>query len=222
MGGKGLVEELKSVDPLSLFLDKNLPQVTRLLADSDVAVRKRAIDFLENLEELAAPAVPALTGALADPNRFVRWAAARAIGAIGPEKTTTAVPGLAKLLSDPDLTVRIAAANTLFAMGDDAKAAVPALVQGIGEGDVEGRLAAMQALYGMIPGLSKAAIPTLIQLLGNSEPRLRRAAALTLGRMGPVAAPALPALRTALGDDDADVRVNASDAILNIAPPPKL
>ena len=65
MEEKGLLEELKANDPLDAFLGKNLSQVTRLLSDSEVNVRKTALDFLEDLEESAVPALPALTPASA-------------------------------------------------------------------------------------------------------------------------------------------------------------
>jgi HEAT repeat protein len=64
------------------------------------------------------------------------------------------------------------------------------------------------------------AIPKIAETLSNEDPRVRRTAALALGRFGTVAQSAVPALRRALGDDDQEVRINASDALLSILPLP--
>ena len=53
--------------------------------DIDVtAFQDKSIDALEMLGDQALPAVPALTRALADPDLFVRWAAARTLGKMVP------------------------------------------------------------------------------------------------------------------------------------------
>jgi len=225
---KGMLDELASADPLPGFMKKHINAVNRLLSDPDVRVRRTMIDFLENLEEQAEPALPALIHNLGNSDRFVRWAAVRAIGVMNVDKVATAVPALAKLLSDPDLNVRLAAAATLEFLGDKAKDAAPALARAAVTGDVESRLAVLYVLQSMNPEWTKLALPQVIDGLGHADPRLRRLAAETLGKMGPLAAPAIPALRRALGDEDQgegpgtpNVRSNASDAILSIIPLPK-
>src|SRR5262249_32019419 len=123
-----------------------------LLRDPDSRLRRTTIHFLELLEEKAAPAIPAVVAAMSDPDRFVRWAAARTLGNIAPENSADAVPGLAHLLGDPDLGVRQVAANTLeiFAavkeLQSALKAAVPALARTVNTSNTDVRLAAMETL----------------------------------------------------------------------------
>jgi HEAT repeat protein len=60
----------------------------------------------------------------------------------------------------------------------------------------------------------------LIDVLTDTDVRIRREAAVTIGRFvrpsDPLAERAMSALTRALGDDDAEVRLNAAEAILNI------
>jgi HEAT repeat protein len=209
-GGRALIA---ANDPLENFVRDNLPAIATLLRDSDARVRLKTVEFLDVSEEAAAPALPLLVQSLSDQDRYVRWAAARAIVDIAPEKAAEAVQVLARLLSDTDLSVRLAAANTLKEMGPAAKAAVPALAIAALSGDTEARVAAMDALQSIGPAAGKTPVPQLIQALRNNDARVRRAAAKTLGGLGPAASSAIDALRPLIGDYDAAVRMAASDAI---------
>jgi HEAT repeat protein len=214
----GAAEALQ-IDALEPLL-KNLADATRLLADRDVRIRRATVDLLDVLEESAAPAIPALAQVLSDPDRFVRWAAVRALGHIAPEDSAGVVPRIAPLVADPDLNISLQAIATLAAIGPPAKDALPILLQAIQKGEVDVRVAAIDALprIGLQP--AAAVIPTLIDALKHCDARVRRAAAEMLGRFGSDARPAIPALRNLLGDDDAEVRIRASDAILSILAPP--
>ena len=81
---------------------------------------------LAELAKQGAPAVPALTTALADPAAMVRSQCAAALGKIG-KPAAAAVDALAKLLVDADPDNRWNAANALGQIGSAARAAVPAL-----------------------------------------------------------------------------------------------
>lgn len=212
--------DLKASDPLAPLLGPKLAGVVVLLRDPLPALRRQAVMMLELLEDLARPALPALAEALGDPDRYVRWSAARAIGNIGPREASFAVPGLAKLLADDSNHVRLAAMATLEAMGRLAAPAVPALAQAAMHGDSETRVAAIGVLGHLGPSSGAGAIPALIESLTTSNARVRRAAATVLGSYGPAAVAALPALRRAVGDEDQEVRMCASEAILNILLPP--
>lgn len=208
---------LKEADFLQPVLDRDMPQVIVLLRDPDVRIRRATAEALEVLEAKAEPAMAGLMLALQDPDRFVRWTAAKTLGYMPTDRAHPAVLPLATLLSDPDLNIRIAAAASLEALGPVAKDAVPALSQAIKTGDIEARLAAMYALTKIGPGPALGALPAIIDCLrGNNDPRAIRAACEVLAEIGPPAAPALPQLRILVGNDDADVRIWASEAILSI------
>jgi HEAT repeat protein len=202
-------------DPLLRALKNTLPAVSERLRDPDIRVRLAALDYLEILGEEATPAAPAVIQALSDSNLFVRWAAARTLGRMGPVDLDESVPALAGLLKDPDTDVRLTSALVLERYGPKAAAAVPALARATNTGDVEVRVAALRALQPMREA-ARPAVPSIAAGLSHPDVRVRRTAAEVLGRIGPAAAGAEHALRSALGDDDAEVRRAASDALLNI------
>ena len=70
------------------------------LRSTDPIVRKKAVEVLGRMGEDAAPAVPALTALLDDPDLGVRKAAARTLGQIGPD-AKDAVPSLMRNLFQP-------------------------------------------------------------------------------------------------------------------------
>lgn len=220
-GAKGEVERspaelLKEADFMQPVLDRDMPVVIALLRDPDVRIRRATAEALEVLEAKAEPAMAGLILALQDPDRFVRWTAAKTLGYMPAERAGPAILPLAGVLKDTDLNLRIAAATSLEALGPVAKDAVPALAEAIRKGDVEARLAAMYALMKIGPAPSTAAIPALIECLSSPDPRIARAASEVLAEIGPPAAAALPALRRLVGNEDPDVRIWASEAILSI------
>lgn len=160
------------------------------LSDRDVRGRLRAIDVLEVMGPTAAPAAPALVKALSDPDRFVRWAAARTLGKIGPVKPATAVPSLARLLSDTDPDVRLAAIRTLRGYGAEARDALPALLGVFKSDQGEARLAVIQTLEAMGPE-AQPARPALRAALADADTRVRQAAAVALSALDP-ATPQVP------------------------------
>jgi HEAT repeat protein len=212
-------EPIPRVDPkFNQKMENMVPRVADLLSSPDLSVRRAAMHFLEDLEDRAEPALDALIARLDDPDRFLRWAAARTLGNLPAEKVAKAVPALRRMLFYPDLDVRLAALAALVRLEHLAKDAVPDLQKGIVQPyrDAEFRLAVMKALIRIGPANSLTAIPNLVKALKDDDLRVRQTAAETLGRFGPLARQAVPALREALGDDDAEVLENASNAILNI------
>ncbi len=212
----------RASDPLANFARGDWRAVAALLADPDVRVRRSAVNFLEFFPEARPAVVTDLTRALCDPDRFVRWGAARALGVYSknysPRDAVPAVPTLGKLLFDGDPTVRLAAAATLESLGNYAEAAVPEMARAAHYADADNRVAAMYALQAIDPARSTAAIPSITEALENNSPKVRRAAAETLANYGPLARnkATVDALRRALGDDDQDVRIDASEALLSI------
>ena len=212
-------------DPLSIFAKGEWRAVARLLDDPEMRIRRSAVYFLEFFPEARPGAVPELTKALSDPDRFVRWGAARSLGTFSkdyrPQDAAQAVPALAKLLFDSDFAVRLAAAATLESLGVHAEAAAPELVRAVTFGDVENRVASLYVVQSVGPERMKAAIASVTEAAEHVDPRVRRAATETLGKFGAIAhnKNTIDVLRRALGDDDQEVRINASEALLQILDP---
>jgi HEAT repeat protein len=198
-----------------------IPALSEGLSDPDPEVRLASVEVFESLGNDAAPAATALTRTLGDSNRFVRWAAARALSNIDPEAdpkaAETAVPALARVLFDPDLNTRMAAAATLEKYGRVAKRAVPEMARAVATGDPDSRVAVIRAVEAVDPADAQPAIPVLSRSLTHPDNRVRRVAAEALGRIGPAARQAEPALRRALDDSDDLVRKAAAEALMNIS-----
>jgi HEAT repeat protein len=108
-----------------------------------------------------------------------------------------AVPAVTGLLRSGTPAERTLAANTLWGMGARAKAAVPDLVEALGDPDSSLRVAAAMALENMGPAAADA-VPALTKAIGAREPAVRQAAVKALGAIGPAAEAALPTLTRAL------------------------
>jgi HEAT repeat protein len=212
----------EAADPLRNFAEGDWRAVSRLLTDPDARVRRGAVNFFEFFPEARPSVVPELGRALCDPDRFVRWGAARGLGNFsknyGPRQAVGVVPSLGKVLFDADFAVRIAAAATLEALGEFAEGAVPELGRAIHFGDVDNRIACLYVVQSIGPERTRSLVPSVTEALAYQDPRVRRVAAETLGKFGPLARNpgTVAALRRALGDDDQEVRINASEAILQI------
>ncbi len=175
-------------------------------------------------KDSAATAAKALTRALSDPNRFVRWAAGRTLGKMAPLDDVDsdhgveqgAVAGLVRVLGDPNPDVRLRIAIALERFGKAACAAAPALALAASRGDLEARIAASHALE-VIGGSPEVAVPALAAGLRDPNVRLRRSSAEALAAYGTQARPAQAALNRSLRDTDPEVRRLASDALIKIA-----
>ncbi len=180
-------------DPLLPGLREALPSLTAGVTDSDVKGRRAAIDTLEVMGRQAVSAAPALVGALSDRDRFVRWAAARALGQVRPANADGVIGPLARLLGDSDGDLRLAAAAALANYGPGARGALPALVGAAQSHEAELRLAALRALES-IGSDDSAALGVLNAALGDSDGRVRQAAAEALQKVSPPRREAVDAL----------------------------
>jgi HEAT repeat protein len=223
-------------------LAESIPALASRLQDDNVRNRLAAIDALEAIaarpdeqrgqttlaQDLGpkptATAAKALTRALSDPDRFVRWAASRTLGEMAPLNDAEngasvergAVGGLNRLLSDADPDVRMRAAIALERFGKAARDAVPGLaVAATNHRDLEARISAAHAIS-VIGGHAAEAVPALADALEDPNVRLRRTAAEALGSYGADAIGAKRTLNRALFDSDPEVRRLASDALLKI------
>jgi HEAT repeat protein len=214
---------------------KPMALLTRMLADDDEpGVRRTAADGLASLGPKAKPAMGALIKALAD--RGVTGSADLALKNIGSDavgplvkamkdnpfrgriililaemgpKAKAAVPALIPLLKDKSEFVRSPARTALARIGEDA---VPALVEILADKNND---QACLVLCTIGPA-AKAAVPALIKLLKDPALHNRARAARTLGMIGRPAKEAVPLLRAARKDANAEVQREADQALLKI------
>lgn len=199
-----------------------VPAVAELLADSaHPAVRTQAVAVLRDFGPDAAPAsAPALAGALADSDPFVRRPAAEALGALG-EAARPVVPRLASAATrDDDFRVRRAAARALALVGGPPPTVGPALAVALRDTVELVREAAAEGMGERgADGLPEWTAPNAGDPLGalrrtataDANARVRVAAVTALGLVGDRAS--RPVLREALADPDAAVRREAEHAL---------
>jgi HEAT repeat protein len=201
--------------------------------DPQVPLRLAKLHVLEALEAKAAQAKRAVVRALADPNKFVRWEAARILLKMG-QPVEDAVPALARMLdSTQDLDLRKQAAATLDSYGPKASQAAPALIAAAREAeDAEFRTAVFHTLQRVGKKALGKRLPQVIDALAGAlaseDRRVRIAAAETLGSFGSKAQKAAKALRDVQekaakalrdvqeNDEDAEVRRIAGEALINM------
>lgn len=211
---------------------KAVPALISFVEDERSNVQCTAARALANMGEEAEAAIPALTALLkrdqcTNPHFY--------LAAIGK----AAVPAFIEALGNEDEDIRIGAAIGLGEIGEDAREAVPALIEastqegsgfyyeivaeslgGVGT-DAEVVVPALIKLYeekeseDAIDALAefgpdaKDAIPSILRAFTN--PRTQYAASRALGNIGKEA---VPAIVTLLESNDAEVRANAAFALI--------
>ncbi|MFG2361839.1 HEAT repeat domain-containing protein [Streptomyces mirabilis] len=142
--------------------------------------------------------------------------------ALGRLGHAPAVPEMLRLLHGTPEGLRSrewlvrAIADALGRCGPDAREAIPALRELL---DGECAVAAAGALWS-VEGDAEAVLPTLLGGLVEGQ-LLARDAAEALGRLGPVARPALPALRGMADSGKVWLRASAASALWDIAGDPE-
>lgn len=193
-----------------------VPALIAALKDSDVEVRRIAVQSLSNYDDPRA--VPGLVSALKDTDAEVRIGAALALGNLGDER---ALPGLLGALKDGDREVRRSALSALHSMPN--KVPDEAILTALGDSDAEVRQEAINLAvsrmseYDEEGGNAKVDsrfISAFGRLLADANAEIRQQAALGLGAAGLTEPPA--ALLAASKDKSADVRVSVADALGSI------
>jgi HEAT repeat protein len=163
----------------------------------------------------AAPAVDALSAAIADKDPEVRREVLLALASLG-EAAAPAQTAIAKALDDPEPRVRAIAAYAEGRIGPKAQAEVPRLRREMESADPVVRVASAWALVHIAPNdkqLTASALPVLIQGLKSEVPPVRRGSAEALGRLGKAARSAASALQVASRDSDETVAKAALAAL---------
>jgi HEAT repeat protein len=139
----------------------------------------------------------------------------------------SAVPSLIRALGAKDATTREKAAQALSGIGEAAAEASRPLFQALRDGDPGVRLAVAKALWS-ITKEAREVVPALAHLLERKWPprpeaddsrrRFLLAVIESLGRIGPPARVAIPALLDKTGDENRHVRESAIRALRQIGP----
>jgi HEAT repeat protein len=155
----------------------------------------------------AEPAIPQLIEMLASKHDSVRRNAAEALGNFGPA-ARGAVDELLKTARDEDPMVRLNVAVALWKIQRHPKA-LPALLAMLRQG--RDPLPYQTAVVlGSLGADAEEVTPALVEALANSDADVRRAAARSLGQIGPAA---LPALKKVLAGRQVEVCREAVEAL---------
>lgn len=195
-------------------------------------------------KQLVGEVVPRLVNMLKSPRPELRTAAARALIDLDPDPEIVR-PALDKAMegADPEVLdhvldalaslgekavprliaalkheeVRPRAAAILARIGPTAKAAVPALIEALGDKNPETRSEVLFALAAIGPG-AKQAVPAVARALSDPEMDVRYAACYALGKIGPAAMSAKAELQKRLTSPDRFLRQASAWALAQIHP----
>jgi HEAT repeat protein len=174
---------------------ETLGYLLALLNDGDLAVRVSAVQALPAFHE-SKEAVQALVGALKDPNRYVRAAAAAALVQLGPD-AQVALPGLLENLKENDLELQTQALTAILAIGSPRDVE---LLDALASVNDQGWWA-YPTLDKKAQAARKELVKAMIRSLDDPNPMRRLAAALALGQLGPEAKEAAARLQKTLQQD---------------------
>src|SRR5262245_44994643 len=193
---------------------KIVPLAIKALKDTPTR-RERALQVLARLRADAAPALPELIELVKSGTPKEKAESLFIIGSIGP-KADSAVPAVIAALGDADPLVKSAAGYAVGKIGPAAKDALPALQQLATADDEMLKLSSVWAMLQigvMNEEVTKMAVPMLAKALSNEREFVRVEAAMSLGKLGKAAAPAVPALEKAGQDPSPAVRHAAAEAV---------
>jgi HEAT repeat protein len=199
-----------------------VPSVVKLLWDPDANVCMAAAEELGRIGPKAKAAVAPLIAMLgADGYHGTLSAACEALGRIGPQ-ATDAVPELKRQLAHPRKLVQVHAALALLLIARDDSGAKQLDVN-LSDRNYRVRITAAEGLWQL--KRDERVVPALLQSLhvGNltDEPDRNNElfmAIRALGRIGPAAKEAVPALVRRLAHYDMDLAEAAAQALRQIDP----
>jgi HEAT repeat protein len=191
------------------------------LRDRQTEARRLAATMLGKVGPEASQAVQPLIEALSDSDVLVRRYAAEDLSAFG-QAAAEALPELESLLGEDEWTQVVGAEAILKIAPCRSEELVPILVAALRSGSSRIRYRATQTL-GELPLVSALAVSGLIDALDDEEEVVRAGALWALGRLGPAAVPAIPALTAILqgygmDGDDVLIRGMAASVLGDIGP----
>ncbi len=184
------------------------------LASSDRETRLAAVQGVWQLGERAPEAIPDLAQAIVDPDRAIRQSALRSLERLGPKAMAAAVAVAARGLKSDDAAKRLLSIQVLGAIGPEAVDASAGMLPLFKDPKQRPEIVRSFSLIG------KVAVPHLLKGLADQDVLVRFGAAQALGKMGPQAREAIPALLDRLRNDKSrTVHDAAEDALKAIRLP---
>jgi HEAT repeat protein len=226
-------ERIQRLDYKSADIADEVPGLLAIAQDAHAPwfSRRQAALTLGRIGVPAKSAIPAIVELLneqtADPEQSTQLWAIKTLALYGPVAEESA-PALVALLEDstqPPLP-RLASIEALGRIGPARSEVMPAVVRALDAGlapsadpDTLERGVAAAEILELFRSHAGSVTPSLIRATTSESVLFRRAAANTLGLIGPAADPAIPALADlVLFDDVAEVRDLAARALGRIGP----
>ena len=233
---------IKALGAIGSGAEAAVPELATALKTGDKALRIELIHALGKIGTTAAAAVPQLIEFVDDDSSDLRAALFAALGSIGPGAKPV-VPALLKAVKDVNPETRAHAVAALAKIEADAKAVMPILDEALADQSAAVRKVAAEAagklgeaaqdavpkLFALLKAEEDRAValdslrqikvkstPLLVEALSINDPSVRLFACESLGRLGPLAKDAIPALKKALNDDYDIVRRQARMALRRI------
>ncbi|MHB1425241.1 MAG: HEAT repeat domain-containing protein [Gemmataceae bacterium] len=185
-----------------------VPALSAALQDGKMEVREQAAESLGWIGPPAREAMAFLAAAVNDEEPKVARRACQALSFIDEKGAATA---LLKAFESERTQVAIEAGRALWRLGPKAESIVPALLSAA-QGPIDKSASARTLLASFGPWVA----PTLVAALNDNEAARREAAADILGRIGPPARAAVPALLVLLKDKSSAVAFRAAMALSQI------
>lgn len=211
------------LDRLTCDISPAAPALARALHDDDQDVRNNAAlclkDLLPKMGAGKARLVPALVDAMQDTNHLVRENVTQCLGSC-PEQSAVIAPALVRAFDDSVQFNRYLAVQSLKRMDleqADKRSLEPMLLRSLGNGDLVVCLNAA-AILSREKWDPPKEVAAFTEMLNDYLPAKQHLAAVALGKYGPQAVPAVPALRRAFETGEPRVRDAARNSIVEIDP----
>jgi len=184
-----------SIETLALGGPATAPKVADHLTDPNPDVRDKAVEVLAGWGPEAAPGIPRILHHLRNVDPGIRTSAAKVLAQMG---VASSANGLERACKDSDARVRAWAHAGLARLKGDCPRHMEQVAGLLESGAAPAEAAA--AMAGM-DCIDQDVLEILVRALGKNDDDVRVAAARAVGRIGPRAAAAVPALMGALGDE---------------------
>jgi HEAT repeat protein len=197
----------------------SLEFVPPLLKEPNPDLHRIGLDILtDQTGPLKPDQVRLLVSFCHDTDPGIRYSAVLCLSQVGPS-AAGALPALVPLRADPDAGVKNRAVETMWRIIlVQTNASVPVLKSMLHQSNDEYSRRWAAVYLGDIGQKDPLVIATLIELLTNTDWEIRASACPALSEFVPAAVAAVPALRDALNDPNAFVRLGAKLALQKIEP----